>query len=191
MGINNILSVLTSKTSLIIIGLLVVSVLVLFRFSGKSGSDNSSNSADKMSVKEVISAQDLNQEFSFPLRGDEGKELSKVVISVDRAEIRDEIIVQGKKVASTKGRTFLVLNLRVKNDYNQSISVNTRDYFRLAVGGNEEDWLAPDIHNDPVEVQAISTKPTRVAFPVDEGVKSFKLTVGEIEGEKQTVEFKF
>jgi hypothetical protein len=38
-----------------------------------------------------------------------------------------------------------------------------------------------------VEVQAISTKFTRVGFPINENDSDLKLRVGEIEGEKETI----
>jgi len=39
------------------------------------------------------------------------------------------------------------------------------------------DNLAPEIHNDTVEVQPLSTKFNRVGLPVDENAKQFKLFV--------------
>jgi hypothetical protein len=56
------------------------------------------------------------------------------------------------------------------------------------VNGNTSELLAPDIHNDPVEVQAISTKPTRVGFPINDTDKKLTLFIGEINGQKDKVE---
>jgi hypothetical protein len=47
--------------------------------------------------------------------------------------------------------------------------------------------LAPEIHNDPVEVQALSTKYTRLAFPIDDTYKDLTLYVGEINGHKDAI----
>lgn len=66
--------------------------------------------------------------------------------------------------------------------------MNTRDYVRLIIDGNQEEKLAPDIHNDPVEIQAISTKQTRLGFAIDDNDKSLALQVGEIDGEKEVIE---
>jgi hypothetical protein len=102
------------------------------------------------------------------------------------AELRDEIIVKGKQATAIKGRTFLIVNLKITNDFDKTITINTRDYVRLTVNKNSEK-LAPDIHNDPVEIQADSTKYTRVGFPIDDTDKDLTLTVGEINGPKQTI----
>ena len=67
--------------------------------------------------------------------------------------------------------------------------MNTRDYVRLTVNNGSE-WLAPDIHNDPVEIQAISTKYTRIGFPISDTDKKLKLQIGEINGDKEIVDLK-
>ena len=76
--------------------------------------------------------------------------------------------------------------MKITNNYDKSVQIPTRDYIRLMVNGSDEK-LAPDIHNDPVEIQAISTKYTRVGFPINETDKDLILQVGEIAGKKQTV----
>ena len=95
--------------------------------------------------------------------------------------------VEGKGEKVVKGRIFLFFTIKISNGYTQAIEMNTKDYARLSVNGNFDEWLAPDIHNDPVEVQAISTKYTRLGFPINENDKNLVLRIGEIEGEKQEI----
>lgn len=133
----------------------------------------------------------LNNEFAFPLKDDKGKEVSKIKYILQSAELRDEIIVQGKKATSIKGRTFLIINLKLVNNFDKTIEINTKDYIRLIINNNEAEALAPDIHNDPVSVQAISTKYTRVGFPIDDTYQNLKFKVGEINGAKETVDINF
>lgn len=166
--------------------LIAVGVLGIKRLTGTK-SINESAKDGRVTVKEARASQEVNREFSFPLRNGKGEEVSRIKITIEKAEIRDEIIVKGKKATSVKGRTFLVLNLRVRNEYGRAIEVDSRDYVRLAVNGSEEDWLAPEVHNDPVEVQAISTKYTRVGFAINESDKEFMLQIGEIREEKEKV----
>ncbi len=148
---------------------------------------NAADSSDKIELKSAKASQTLEKEFSFPLRNEKGEEVAEIKYMLESAELRDEIIVKGKQAKSVKGRTFLILNLKVKNEFKKSIKIDTKDYVRLSVNGNEEEWLAPDIHNDPVEVQAISTKLTRLGFAIDESASSLVLTIGEISGEKEKV----
>lgn len=134
--------------------------------------------------------KEINKEFLFSLKDAKDKEISKIKFLVENAELRDEIIVKGQKATSIKGRTFFIINLKITNEHSSAIEINTRDYLRLAVGDNNE-WFAPDIHNDPVEVQAISTKPTRVGFPIDDIRAKFRIQIGEIAEDKEVIEFEF
>lgn len=133
----------------------------------------------------------LNKELAFPLKNEKGDSVGQFKYIVENAELRKEIIVKGQRATSVKGRIFLVINLKINNDTNNKLALNTRDYIRLMVNDNDKELLAPDVHNDPVEIQAISTKYTRVAFPINETDNNLKLRLGEISGDKQTVDLKF
>ena len=147
----------------------------------------SGSSTSRVQIQGAKATQDLEKEFSFPLKNLEGEEISKIKFVVERAELRDEIIVKGKRATSVKGRTFLIFNLKITNKHSQSIKMNTRDYLRLSVNGNTSEWLAPDIHNDPVEIQPISTKYTRVGFPINDSDDKLTLMIGEINGQKEEI----
>lgn len=134
--------------------------------------------------------QDVNREFSFPIKESEDVEVSRIKIVAEKIETLDEIVVKGQKAKAVSGRMFFIVYLKIVNDFNKSVEINTRDYFRLAIEGRDSELLAPDIHNDPVEVQAISTKYTRIGFPVNTSDKSFTLQVGEINGDKEKIEIK-
>lgn len=133
----------------------------------------------------------IEREFTYPIKDSKGQEVSRIKLVIQNAELRDQIVVKGKKATSVKGRTFLIINMKISNEYNRSIELNTSNYIRLSVNNNEQEWLAPDIHNDPVTIQAISTKYTRVGFPINDTDKSLKIRVGEIEGEKQVININF
>lgn len=141
---------------------------------------------NRVVIEKPKKLQQLNKVFSFPLRDQNGKEVSKFTYEVQNAELRDEIIVKGQKASAVKGRTFLIVNLKITNNYDRNIQLNVKDFIRLTTGGSNEK-LAADIHNDPVDVQAISTKYTRVGFPINDTDKDLKLQIGEISGNKQTI----
>ena len=154
---------------------------------GKSDSNSSVLSAkSETKVSKPLAEQELNKNFNFPLTDDTGREVSKIQYEIQSAELRDEIIVKGQRASAVDGRVFLILNIKITNNYKQSVQLNTKDYVRLTVAGSPEK-LAADIHNDPVEVQAISTKFTRLGFPIDANAEDLTLQIGEINGKKETV----
>lgn len=168
-------------TVAIAIGVLLLGFKVLSSVSFSSRADN------KTEVKGAIATQDINQEFTFPLKDAQGTQIGALKYMLEQTELRDEIIVKGQRANAIQGRTFVILTIKITNDFTQPVQINTRDYIRLSVNGNTQELLAPDIHNDPVEVQAISTKYTRVGFPINTNDKDLVLWVGEINGEKQQI----
>lgn len=176
--------------SIVGIIILVIAIFAIKNVAGKSTDAATNSSSDgRVEVKKPIAQQVLNKEFSYPLKDQAGKEVSKFKYEVLSAELRDEIIVKGQKATSIKGRQFLIVNFKITNTYNKSIQINARDYIRLSVN-NSSEKLAADIHNDPVEVQAISTKYTRVGFPINDTDNNLTLQVGEIDGKKEFIKLK-
>lgn len=188
--INSKIKKINKKNLLIAIAVFALIVLIVPKlFSSEGAREDSEQQSIK--IKPAEASIELNKSFSFPLRDDDNEEVGKLEYEITRAEKLDEIVVQGKKATAVEGRTFLILNLKIKNDLNQSLEINTKDYVRLSVNGNTEDWLAPDIHNDPVKVQAISIKNTRIGFPINDSDENLILRVGEINGEKEEVPLEF
>lgn len=148
-------------------------------------------SDNRIKLPDAKAVTTLNKEKQFPIKNEKGEELAKIKFVVENAELRDQLVVKGKKATAVKGRTFLVVNLKITNNFNKAIEINTRDYIRLSVNGNDSEWLAADMHNDPVAIQASSTKYTRLAFPINESDKNLKLRFGELNGEKDTIDLKF
>lgn len=129
----------------------------------------------------------LNREFQFPLKNDKGVEISTFKYVIESAELKNQIVVQGKTATAVPGRIFLVLTLKITNSFEKAIQIKSKDYIRLSVNKNEKEWLAADVHNDPVEVQPISTKYTRIAFIINDTDKNLVLQGGEIDGQKQKI----
>lgn len=142
--------------------------------------------AEQIALDKPLAQEALNKNFSFPLRDDKGKLLGNISYEIQNVELRNQIIINGQRATSIAGREFLILNLKLTNNYEKEISINARDYVRLLRNGTTEK-LAPDIHNDPVNVQAISTKYTRLGFPISTTDKNLKLEIGEISGTKQMI----
>lgn len=184
------------QTKVKMIGLITISTLVilgagLYLLSTNFLGPISRSTKGKVDIAPAIATANLNKEFSFPLLDEKGKEVARVKYEITSSELRDEIVVKGQRATSVKGRFFLIFNIKIVNNYNKAIQINTRDYIRLIVNNNEGDLLAPDIHNDPVEVQAASTKFTRVGYAINESDKDLKIRIGELNGQKETVELNF
>ena len=180
------------KRKLYLLILLVILTLVLFSIYRIIQSNNASSTNNPISIKGLGSktAKDINREFSFSLKDQFGKEVSRLTYRIVTAEIQKEIYVKEKKARAVEGRAFLIFNIKISNPYEQNVTINSRDYVRVSVS-NINEWHAPDIHNDPIEVLAISTKDSRVGFVVNDGYKDFKLQVGEINGKKEIISLSF
>jgi hypothetical protein len=171
---------------LVILVLLGIFLLTQFIPGNNSTGAVAGVSDSRAKLKKPIATQTLNKQFSFPLKDDTGKVLSQLKVVLTDAEEQDEIILKGQRATSVQGKVFLIIDLKLTNNYSKTIQINTRDYFRLTVN-NSDERLAADVHNDPVEVQAISTKYTRLGFPINETDKNLTLYVGEINGPKEAV----
>lgn len=180
-----------TKTYAIALVVILVVIFALVKFNPFQGSSSSASSNSKTAIKDPISTLTLNKEFKFPLKDEKSETVGEIKYIIESAEIRDEIIIKGKKAYAVDGKAFLVFNLKIVNDSNKNISMATKDYVRLIVNGNENEPLSPSIHNDPVVVDAISVKPTRIGFSIDKSDKDLKIKVGEIKGEKTTLDIKF
>lgn len=178
---------------------LPILIVVIFLLGAVSLLRIFNNSQSTLGVNQTVtiasaeSTVNLNRTFSFPLRDDDNEEVGIFNYVIEDVEIRKQIIVKGQRATSVEGRIFLIFNLKITNSLDQSIQLNTRDYMRVVVSSNDSEFLAPDIHNDPVEVQAISTKYTRLGLAINESdtKDTIVLSVGEIEGGKQTIELNF
>lgn len=182
-------SFLLQKKVLFVLGIIFIIsalILVVFKLSSPSSSSlaTNGNTAPQLQVPEALATVVLNKELSLPIKDSKGVEIGEVKYIVESADLRNEIIVKGQKATAVQGRTFLIFNLRLVNETNQGLDIKSRDFVRVSIN-NEEEWLAADIHNDPVEVQAISTKYTRIGFPINNTDKDIKVQLGEINGDKE------
>ena len=181
------------KIILIIPAILIIAlVLVAFKsFSLVKGNVQGTSDNNYFDIEKPLKAKTLNKQFNFSLKDNEAKEVGKFKYIIESAEIRNEIIVKAQKATAVKGRTFLIVNLKLVNDLKTGININSRDYIRLTVNKNGDELLAADVHNDPVEVQAISTKYSRLGFAINTSDKNPTLLIGEINGAKQRIELNF
>lgn len=178
----NYIVILPIVTVFIIIFILVVN---FFAKDSKPASVQGAQDNNARANKPLVS-QTLDKTYTFTLTDAAGKPL-KVKFEIPDVELRDQIVLRGQPVVAIEGRVFLIANIKIVNGSTTNVGMMTKDYLRLTVDGSS-DKLAPEIHNDPVQVQAISTKLTRVGFAIDDDAKKLELQIGEINGKKDTIE---
>jgi hypothetical protein len=181
-----------TKKYIVLIAVVAIAIVgIVFFTRGKKSSSAANSIASNTNVSSAENAATLSKELEFPIKNEKGEEVSRFKYTIETVEVRDEIIVKGQKVTALSGRTFLIVNLKLVNPLDKMIQIHTKDYIRLIRNGNPAEALAPDVHNDPVEVQAISTKMSRVAFPINDSDTDLQLQIGEIAGEKQVIPIAF
>src|SRR3989344_4101676 len=173
-----------------IFAVVVVIILGAFLYFGRSGTGIVGSTNEKPAPSIAKKTKVINKEIEFPIRDGKGNEVSKLKYRIESAQLYDSFIVKGQRARAVQGRTFIILNLKLNNQYTQEIQIKTSDYVRLSVN-NKNEFLAPDIHNDPVAVQPISTKYTRIGFAINETDKNLRIRVGEITGKKEEISIKF
>lgn len=183
------MNVLKNRSAVIVL-LIVVFVLGIFlgiAYESKKLKKQFANS--QVLAPTAYARQLLNKTYNFPIKDTSGKEIARLKYIIQNAELMNQILVNGQPYNAVIGKTFLILNLKLVNNSNQAIQIPTRDYVRLSTNKGQ-DWLAADIHNDPVQIQAISTKFTRIGFPVNFNTQNLWLQVGEVAGKKDLIKLK-
>lgn len=164
-----------------IVVLLIIGAYILGRQMATSSQES------LIAVAKPYYSKTINKDFSFPVRDTKGDTVATITYTIQSVELQNQIILQGQKADAVAGRTFLIINLKILNPSTQNIQLNTRDFIRVSIA-NTSELLAPEIHNDPVTIQPISTKYTRLGLPIDASVTDIKLHVGEINGQKTTID---
>jgi len=182
---------LTSKNLAIGIGLIVVFLVVMVIARALGGNDKQNSQVAGVSDNNSQNIIQLNKKFNFPLTDSTGEEVSSIEYEIESAELTDDIFIQGQPTKPIAGRTFLVLSLKVTNDYQQDIEIDTGDYIRVKLDVLGDELLAADMDNDPMKVQAISTKYSRLGYSIPKDFGNIKLLVGEISGDKEELTLEF
>ena len=172
-----------------VLATVVIILLVVAFLAGRYFTPTNStfgNSDQRADAPTPLATQNLNTEFKFPLKDDKGKEVAQISYFVKSSNLQDSFIFQGKMAKAIKGRTFLIFDLKITNPYTKTIEINAKDYIRIKANDSDEQ-LAPEIHNDPVQIQSNSTKYTRIGLPINDSDKDITILIGELSGKKQTI----
>lgn len=165
--------------------LAVILLLIIAFFIGKSF-NNTPVTDPQIASLAIRKQQTINKTFQFPVKDDKGNEITKINYTIESVTTQTQVIIKGQFATAIKGKEFLIVNLKMGNTSDSIVQINSRDYIRVSVNHNS-DFLAADIHNDPVQIQPISTKYTSIGFPINDTDKNITLHIGEIDGKKVVV----
>ena len=173
------------------VGIAVILIIVaLLTTVARPYTQKITQASSQPQIANALATEEIGKTFEFPFKDNNNKEIGKIKYTIEKAELRNQIYIKGAPANALKGKTFFIVNLKLKNDTKLGIKMNTRDYIRLSINNNQNEWLAPNIHNDPAEVQAQSTENTRLGFIISATDSNLLLRVGEIDGVKETIKLR-
>lgn len=176
----------------IIAGLIILGIFGYKMISGKNPSKAVEPKALETQGNQIVT---LNREFEFsiPAINDSGqiipKKEGKIKFKLNEAELKKDIKVKGESRQAGDGQTYLIIRIELQNDSPDRLAIISSKYVRLI--GLENKKFSPDFHNAMVAVDPLSVRRDIVAFIVNKDSKNFTFQVGELEGEKQSIEVAF
>lgn len=172
----------------VLLGVIFIISAVRSYFNGRNSADANSNSTETQSGdnQNILAEIDLDGTYSFVGRDKAGNDAGDLVFRIPKIELTKEVLVQGRPANAKGGKAFLVLNIEIDNADVEKRYIAPVDVIRLLEENGKK--FAPDIHSNVVEIQPISTKITRVGFVVPEDKRDFHLQIGELDGDKQSLD---
>jgi hypothetical protein len=129
----------------------------------------------------------INKTFFFPIYDSASAKVGEIIFTIKDVQRSKNIEIAGQKATAVGDRELVILNIELTNSQNIAALVNTRNYVRLKVNGQDK-LLAPDFHGDPVDLQPQSTQEVRLAFSIAEIDTDLILQVGELTGPKDLIQ---
>lgn len=183
-GIERQLKIYKTATFLLFCVIVIVGIVTIVSKSSKSSSATANQNL-LQKAKPTAEAK-VEKGFDFAIKKG-GKDNFR--IRIDKATLVKLVTSKGKPIIARDGESFLLVYLEIENNLQTPLLVNSQNYFRLI---NENDKrFASDFYNGATQVSAIATKKDQIGFVVKEGLKEYKLQVGEIDGKKEVVIIKF
>lgn len=148
---------------------------------------NSKTYQFKPATKEVF----LNRKWEFSALDRNGLSLEKQKITFSLVSVQktNQIYVKNKPVRTTPENAFLVLSLELKNDTDKRVYFYSSDLVRLLT--KDEKKFEADFKNPKLEIAPFSTKKDKLVFLVSAKEDNFQIQIGEITGNKETINLKF
>lgn len=159
--------------------------------ASKTQSSSSGISVSELSPVPTVTKQSstpiqLDRTYTFDINDRTGTKIGDFGYTIKDVQRTKEITIAGRTAQAVGDRELVILNIELKNSGNIPISVAVRNYLRLSVNGQDKQ-LAPDYHNDPVDLQPQSVEDVRLGFNIAQSDHSLVLSVGELTGQKDII----
>lgn len=177
--------IIANRKKLFILLIALIVLIAVFNFKIK-------NPSQPATVKPKTESTQVDKSFEFAALNNQGKATSfKIRLKITSAERTNQVLVKDQNYTAKNNKLFLIVNLELKNDATQPLNILPGDLIRLTYNNDQDNKYAPDLHNNLVQVSAISTRIDRLGFVIPDNAKSFKLFVGELEGKKEAITVNF
>lgn len=184
--VKKIKKLLTAK-NLIALAVIVVVIALGAWFFTRSKSNSTSANGEETFVSSGGPTAPLNKKIAFPIRDNNGKTTgTNLTVNFTNLERTSKVIYNGRPLIARESKDFIVANMEIENTTKDRLTVRPVDFIRLVDASGRN--YAADFQTSAIKVEPLSTKRTRTIFIVDESQKNLKFLIGEINGNRETVE---
>jgi len=170
-------------TTLVLLAIILLEILFSKKILNNFCPNPNANLAQKA---KPFAETKIEKTFEFPIKKNSKDKFNLKITTAGKIKM---VATKNQPMVAKEGEEFLLVYLEIENNLETPVTVDSQNYFRLVSENDKK--LAPDFYNGPIQVSPISTKKDQLGFVIKSEQKEFKLLVGEIEGDKETVEFKF
>ncbi len=185
-----VITILFETMKAIVLGVTAILLIVIGVFIGRQFLPNTFLANDATQSPTIQAQQVVNKTFSFPVTDSNDNPITNIAYTITSVDKQNQVIIKGQRANAVAGRTFFLVNLKLTNTSSQPIQLNSRDYVRISTGNGKE-LYAPEMYNDPIIIQPISTEYTHIGFPIDSTEKNITLHIGQLTGPKTDIPITF
>ena len=177
------------RTIYIVLGVILLIVLagsVFYFTKGRSKSGSQSDTSNQIVSENGVSAA-LNKKINFPIKDSSGKDTgNQLVVNFTNVERSEKILYKGRPLSPRESKDFIVVNIEIENSTKDRLTVRPADFMRLVDTQGRQ--FAADIQTDPIKVEPLSIKRTRIVYIVADNLRDLKFLIGQINADRETVE---
>ena len=140
--------------------------------------------SNSLAYEKLIS---LNKNLLVTISDTQGNAVGQANYVIKDYKLTKTVYLNGREAKAKDGRGILAFNVDITNQYQNGIQLTARDYIRLRKN-NQDKWLSPDVHSDPVDIRPLTTSATIIGFILDENDIKIQLQIGHANDEKEVID---